>query len=254
MQKAIVILAVLLWATLAAAPCEAEDPIWDLNVDNDAPFIGDSVTFYIDSVYRGEYVILLVEVYNTTEQLINVDIIRINEFGLANWTWKTRLEDKPGNYAVVFSFKGRAVAHFTINLIYDELDWLTKYTFELEQRIRDQNSRIMETAMIATEARESVWDYIVAPGLVALFTSIINIGLIFLVGARYYADTVRGFLRKGKALSMLEHAFAPQTDGNFNRMPGYEDVNEPEMELSDEEFIRRSRVYASRPIRQPRRS
>jgi hypothetical protein len=248
MWKAIVILAVVA-TMMVAAPAGAEDPIWDVNVDNDAPFIGDPVTFYIDSVYRGEYVILLVEVYNTTEQRINVDIIRIDEFGLANWTWHTRLEDEPGNYAVVFSFKGQPVAHFTINLVYDELDWLTKYTFELEQRIRNQNGRIMETAMIATEARESVWDYIVAPGLVAVFTALINIALIFLVGTRYYMDTVLSKLRTSGKASWFQHAFCPQTDGNFNRMPGYEDVNEPDLELSDEEFIRRSREYTTRRVR-----
>ena len=107
----------------------------------------------------------------------------------------------------------------------------------------------MEGAIIATESREMVMDYIVSPGLIAIFLSIINLGLIFLVGTRYYIDAVTGRLKLSKHMSWLAHAFSSQTDGNFNRMPGYSDVNEPDMELTDEEFINQSEQYIYRKIK-----
>lgn len=226
-----------------------DDELWDITCSETNPFIGDEVVFEIDSMYRGSYVILVVEVINTTGHLVDFDIIRISVWGIANWTWRSDLDNKPGEYNVIFLYNNRMIDEFVVNLVYDELDWLMKYTYELETRLQRQNDRIMEGAIIATESREMVIDYIVLPGLVAIFLSIINLGLIFLVGTRYYIDVVTTRLKRSRHMSWLAHAFSSQTDGNFNRMSGYPDVNEPDMELTDEEFVRASERYITRKIK-----
>lgn len=227
----------------------ADDELWDITCSEYNPFIGDQVLFEIDSMYRGSYVILVVEVINTTGHRVNIDIIRISEWGRANWTWRSDLDNKPGEYNVIFLYNNRMVDEFVVNLVYDELDWLMKYTYDLEVRLHKQNERIMEGAIIATESREMVMDYIMSPGLIAIFLSIINIALIFTVGTRYYIDTVTKRLKGKGHMSWLAHAFSAQTDGNFNRMPGYSDVNEPDMELTDEDFINKSEQYIARKIK-----
>ena len=227
----------------------ADDNLWEITCSEINPLIGDEVIFEIESLYRGEYVILIVEVINTTGHRADIDIIRINEWGTANWTWRSDLDDEPGKYDVIFKYKSREVADFVIILVYDELDWMVKYTYDLERRLQRQNERIMEAAIIATESRETVVDYIVSPGLIAIFTSIINIFLIFTVGTKYYIDVINERMRRSKNLSWISHALSSQTDGNFNRMQGYSDVNEPDMELTDEEFVKTSERYLNSRIR-----
>lgn len=228
---------------------DADDELWDITCSEFNPFIGDDVLFSIDSMYRGSYVILVAEVINTTGHRVAMDIIRISAWGMANWTWRSDLDNQPGEYTVIFTYNNRMVDEFVVNLVYDELDYLMKYTYELEVRLHRQNQRIMEGAIIATESREMVMDYIVSPGLIAISLSIINLILIFTVGTRYYIDAVTVRLKGSKHMSWLAHAFSSQTDGNFNRMPGYSDVNEIDMELSDEDFINKSEQYISRRIK-----
>ena len=242
MRSTLVVLFVIIVLSLPLGAAQ-NDNLWDIACSEPNPYIGDNVRFDIDSMYRGEYVVLVVEVTNTTGHRIFVDIIWIDGFGIANWTWKTNLDFEPGDYAVSFSYMGHQISEFTVTLVFDELDWLMKFTLQLELRLREQRDHSREAAIIATEANENVMEYIVRPGLVALFTSCINILLIFIVGSKYYADAVRERLWRSKHMSWLANAFTPQTDGNFNRMPGYEDVNEPDLGLTDEEFVRRSTDY-----------
>lgn len=227
--------------------------VWTITVDDDTPFLGDPVTFLVHSVYRGEYVILMARVYNTSDMLIDVSVIRMDYEGNGNWTWETRLDNEPGEYRVEFTFNmggaSEVVGIFQIDLIFDELDYAMKRITQLEDRLDRQDNRIMNTAFGIEDVRVETSEYILKPGLLAFFSSIINILLITLVGLRYYGDTIRSWLERGRKIGWLEHAFAPQTDGEFSRLSGYEDVNDTVLDLTDKEFIQRCEHEIKRPRR-----
>lgn len=254
-RKGIVVVAILLIVLVGLSGFSEGDTtggVWTITVDDDSPFLGDPVTFRIHSVYRGEYVALLVEVHNTSDMRIAVAVIRMDYEGDSNWTWQTRLDDEPGEYRVIFTFDmgGReVVGRFQIDLVFDELDYTIKRLTQLEERLEQQNNRIMNTAFGIEDVRVETAEYILKPGILAFVTSIINILLITLVGLRYYGDTIRSWLEKGKKISWLEHAFTPQTDGEFSRLSGYEDVNDTVFDLTDKEFIQKCEQEIKRPRR-----
>lgn len=225
---------------------------WVITVDNDVPYLGDSVTFTVRSIHQIGFVILVVYVFNNTGVRIDADLIRMDYQNLVNWTWDTRIDFEPGVYRIEFRFSEEVIGNFQIDLIYDELDFALKRIIQLEEDLEKQHNRVMQVAFDIHDVKESTWAYIVKPGIMAFIVSLINIVLILLVGFKYYGSVIRSLLERGKKISWMGHGFAPQTGGEFPRMGGYEDVNDNVLDMTDEEFMSRCKEYntrSRRPIR-----
>ena len=248
--KGLIIAALLLLTMVPSAG--AEVPGWTVDLSDHAPYLGDTVVFEVNTTAQLAYMNVNIKVLGPNGVRVLSDFFTLDLFGYGRYYWETSLYADPGVYCVVLTFADLELAQFDVDLVYDELDFLSKRLVLLEEEL--ESSRRFERATrektdkldLRMEAYIDKWGF--------LLTMLFIVSMVF-----YNRRSIYGALPPNSGTrSALKAIFTRHSDGVFTHPDYIKEVPEGARMycMACRAFVPRGHVHGAkrrvRPLRVPR--
>lgn len=235
--------ALLLLAALAPAwPAAPTD--WTLTVNDSGPYVGDEVVFTVSTtfpIYR-DYVLL--EIRDPLGQVMDTEVMQLDGRGRASVSWESPLQSDPGNYEVTAWFRNSIVANLSLDMVFDEMDYLIKRVALQDKQLGKQELYNRQTRAVSNAAYNRADYYILRIGVFTFVLDMVMLLLVLRIGLVSAGEALKS---KGDPASGFKifwrRAFSPQVGGNFMNFEGHEDMIQSIPEHARGSYCSRCRVW-----------
>lgn len=246
--KGLIVAALALLAVASSA--EAGVPGWTVDLNDHAPYVGDTVVFEVNTTTQLAYMNVNVQVFGPGGERVLSDFFALDVLGYGRYYWKTSLYSEPGDYSAVLTFSQVELAQFDIRLVYDEVDFLGKRINLLEEeleaswRFERATREKTDKLDLRTDAYIDKWGF--------LLTMLFVVSMVF-----YNRRTIYGALPPNSTTrSALKTIFTRHSDGVFTHPDYIKDVPEDARVycMACRDFVPPGHVHGERRARvRPRR-
>ena len=129
-------LMIILLLALLAAPAASANTGWSVSVENDSPYLGDMVVFEVNATVQLAFMNVVLQIFDSDGGRVLSDVLVLDIMGYGRYYWQTSIYDNAGNYTAILTLRTVELAEFNIELVYDEIDYLFKRQFLLEDELR----------------------------------------------------------------------------------------------------------------------